>query len=101
MLDIIILGGVPIRVAMVMAQGAGNDIDAGKPVDSPWEAGTASHDVSRDMRHALLRGGRLQSGDGELDMKEVVDGLPRIFPGICVTTEDWHVMIGHDDGEAP
>ena len=32
-------------------------------------------------------------------MKEVIEGLPRIFPGICVTTEDWHVMIGsHEDG---
>ena len=41
-----------------------------------------------------------ESGDGELDKKEVTEGLPRIFPDLVVTNEDWHAMIDSHDADA-
>jgi hypothetical protein len=41
-----------------------------------------------------------ESGDGELDQKELTDGLPRIFPDLVVTNEDWHTMIDNHPTDA-
>ena len=37
-----------------------------------------------------------QSGDGKLDIKELVEGLPQVIPGISVTMEDWFHMTGSE-----
>jgi hypothetical protein len=42
-----------------------------------------------------------ESGDGEIDVDEMIEGLPRIVPGVEITKEDWFHLTNLDSDDQP